>query len=226
MGIGDLPEPIDRGGFANIFRDVEVPTQHADHVAIHHGRPSTEANRCDGCRRVAADTRQRSKPFNRVGELSAVLVHNRRSSLVQIPGTAVVAQAGPDFQDIVDPSSRQDMHCRESSEEPLVVRQDRGHLRLLEHDFAKPNSVRVFGASPGKVATTPVVPRQQAAMKRLLTFLYWRGFHGGRDSSHPNPLTMGSAVQGAKIAPGRFVAEVPRPGPTIPVERPMAEPPV
>jgi len=52
------------------------------------------------------------------------------------------------------------------SAEPLViVRDDGGDLRLLEHELGNEDCVRVPNPAPGEIAPMPTIPTQQATTK-------------------------------------------------------------
>ena len=40
-----------------------------------------------------------------------------------------------------------------------------GYARLLQHDFAEPDPVRITSLAPGKVAAMPAVPAEEGATK-------------------------------------------------------------
>src|SRR5208282_5542698 len=47
----------------------------------------------------------------------------------------------------------------------MVIRQDSGDTRLLQHDFGDPDAVGIAARAPGKVAAVRAEPVEQAALK-------------------------------------------------------------
>ena len=50
----------------------------------------------------------------------------------------------------------------------LVIRDDGGHLGLLEHDLRDPDGIRIVGAPPGKI--TPLLPVPAKETLRNISF--------------------------------------------------------
>ncbi len=86
---------------------------------------------------------------------------------MQVTGPAVVAQARPDRQHLVEICGRQGPDGGKSFDEPVVVVDDRADLSLLQHELGQELGVGVVGAPPPrKVAVVAVVPFQQTAVQR------------------------------------------------------------
>ncbi len=82
---------------------------------------------------------------------------------MELSSAAVVAQSFPKPQNLLFLGRGQGIDRRQYGHETLKVRLDRFHLSLLEHDFAKPNGVRVAGPPPGQIAGVAVEPRTKLA---------------------------------------------------------------
>ena len=52
-------------------------------------------------------------------------------------------------------------------EKPQVVRNDRFHACLLEHDLGEPDAVEVAGSAPGQIAPRCVVPVEKSFAESL-----------------------------------------------------------
>ena len=45
----------------------------------------------------------------------------------------------------------------------MIIRDDGGDLRLLEHELGNEDCVRIAGPAPGEIAPMPTIPAQQAS---------------------------------------------------------------
>jgi hypothetical protein len=52
-------------------------------------------------------------------------------------------------------------------QELLVVRNDSGHLGLLEHDLRDPDGIGITGSSPGEVSAVLLKPIKQTPLDSL-----------------------------------------------------------
>ena len=93
---------------------------------------------------------------------------------VQLPRTAIVAEAFPQPQHLSLVGRGERVHIRKRRDEAFEVVADRGDLRLLQHDLADPDAVRIARLPPGQVAGVIGVPGEQTATQPLL-------FGGGED---------------------------------------------
>ncbi len=96
---------------------------------------------------------------------------------VQVPRAAVIAEPFPQPQDVVLVGGGQGGQRGKASQEPLEIWDDGRHRRLLQHDLADPDAVRVARSAPGKIAIVHGGPAQQlAAQSRQLTRVGKLGF--------------------------------------------------
>ena len=101
----------------------------------------------------------------------------RRS--VQIASAAVIAKARPEAQNFARLSGGKSQQSGKAVEKTAKVGNDGGHGRLLEHDFADPNAIRIARVTPGKIAGIFVEPAQQAATQ-MGTAAWLQKIHRGR----------------------------------------------
>jgi peptide/nickel transport system permease protein len=104
-----------------------------------------------------------------VGE--AIARHLLRG-LVKIAAARVVAQAAPKPQDFVLRGSGERVDAGKIRQKSLVVGDHRGDLRLLQHDFRKPDAVRVARSLPGKpaAAVAPLPGDELLRERHAVTF--------------------------------------------------------
>ena len=100
-----------------------------------------------------------------VREMSAVLrCHGLRAG-VQVSRAGVIAEPGPGLEHVVERRRRQRLHIRPARQEFRVIRPDRLHGGLLQHDLRQPHVVRVGPlarrGTPRQMAAMPVVPGEQ-----------------------------------------------------------------
>ena len=54
----------------------------------------------------------------------------------------------------------------------MIIRDDGGDLRLLEHELGNEDCVRIAGPAPGEIAPMPTIPANRRAAKNGKVF--WR----------------------------------------------------
>ena len=133
-GFGMHPEPRQRCAAGRVALHSKHPAQHALHVAIQNGSPLAEGEHRDGRCRRAPHTGQGLQPLGRLRKGTARLCHLARRR-VQIARPTVVAQPRPQAHHLLGIGCRQVVHRGESAQEGLEIRNDGGHLRLLQHHF-------------------------------------------------------------------------------------------
>ncbi len=88
----------------------------------------------------------------------------------QIPRPRVVPQARPQMQHLVERRRRQRLHIRKPRHEPLVVRNHRGDLRLLQHHLRHPHAVRRGILLPGQIVAAVDLEPGEQALRELFGF--------------------------------------------------------
>nr|AAO59965.1 GreA [uncultured bacterium] len=168
QGLGLRPQRTFVCGPREVVAKTECSGQHPFDVAIEDGHPLAEAERGDGCRGGAPDTGQRGQHLAAARELAAMLHHHRLRTAVQVARAAVVAQAAPEREHVVQRRRGQRLHVGKTLQEPGVVVDHGDHLRLLQHHLGQPHAVRVLCALPGQpVAAMLPLPAHHAAGQAL-----------------------------------------------------------
>jgi hypothetical protein len=84
---------------------------------------------------------------------------------VQIAGPAVISQPFPELENIVLVGSSEICDRGETGEESLEVRDDGNNRRLLQHDLADPDLVRIARLPPRQRTSDAPVPRSQSTVQ-------------------------------------------------------------
>jgi len=163
-----LPEHFLSRGRTGKAVYTKTARQHALHIAIKDRRARPEGKDGDRRRRRAADAGQFGELLGIGRKLSAMLRGNLLRAFMQVARAGVIAQPGPMLDDRLDRRRGQRRHGRKTVEKTQVIRNHRGHLRLLQHDLGKPDAVRVTRVLPGQVmAAGALLPGDQSFGKGL-----------------------------------------------------------
>src|SRR5580698_4245994 len=134
------------------------PLQNALYVSVHHSYKLAEGNAGNRRRRVAADPRQGPQTFYAPGKLASMLLHDLLRRRMQHAGATVISQPAPGRQHRRLSCGSQPFDAREALQKSLIVIRNSRHASLLEHDFRKPDTVRIAIAPPGQIAFMAVKP--------------------------------------------------------------------
>ena len=100
-----------------------------------------------------------------------MLRNHQLRTAVQIARAAVIAQATPEAHDLIGAGSGKVNDGGATLQKFGKVPDDRGNLRLLEHDFRQPYAVGVLGVLPRQgIAPMRALPRHNMGGK--VTFLH------------------------------------------------------
>ena len=119
------------GGHHQVVRKTQHPCQHAFDVGIQNRNPFTKTERRNGRSGRAANTRQRLQHFGRARKCPTMLRHHGTGAGIQVTGAAVVTQAAPQRQHLVNMANSQRLHVGKPRKKPGVVVQHRADLGLL-----------------------------------------------------------------------------------------------
>ena len=135
--------------------------QDADHVAIEDGQARVVCDGEHGTHGIAAEAGQAAQRGRVTGHDAAVGLDDGARGAMQVLGPPVEAESTPGREDFVVVRRSEGGDRGEAGEETLVVALDRVDLRLLEHDFADPDRVRIARAPPGQTARRLGEPGQE-----------------------------------------------------------------
>ena len=102
---------------------------------------------------VANAGQRRASRFDAARENAATLLRNYLRAGMEISRPRVVAKPGPALQHVFKWRLGQALHVRPARQEPRVIRRNRLHRGLLQHDFGQPDAVRIGRLAPAAPAT-------------------------------------------------------------------------
>ena len=119
---------------------------------------------CNGGGGIGANAGQLQKAFFGIGEPAAIFIGNNLGAFVQVACACIISQTLPGMQNFIEIGIGKIGYGRPALQECCEIGTNRNHGGLLQHDFAKPDAVRVlcvarFG-TPWKGAMMTVIPVQ------------------------------------------------------------------
>ena len=161
-----LPECFPTSG--SIYRAAEIK-QTRQNVGFDDRDWPIKGERCDGIGRVTADAGQCSHRRETAREPATTPVLHGYRNRVQIARPRIIAQALPRVEDVTFRSPSQRGEIRETPEPLIIIRDNRGNLRLLEHDLGHENGVGVASLAPRKNAAVLVIPIRQRRLELIFS---------------------------------------------------------
>jgi hypothetical protein len=146
---GVRPQRLSARGRFDVVLDGEHATEHAGDIAVDERCALPERDRRDRSCGVWPDARHAAQLGRGTREL-ALVAHGLRAR-PQISRARVVAEARPDLEHVIERRGRERRHRREPRHPALPVRDHGGDARLLQHDLADPDRVRIARAAPRQV---------------------------------------------------------------------------
>ena len=123
------------------LRQREQPRSHPLDIAVDRHRRHVEADRRHGGSRIGPDPRQFQQTRDVTRKTAARRDHFGTG--VEVSGPRIVSQTGPKAQDLIQIGRGERLDRGEPAYEGFIVRYDRGDRRLLQHDLAEPDPVRI-----------------------------------------------------------------------------------
>ena len=133
-----LQHPLDlrpRPSLHNIIRICQEPCHHAQHIAVDRRLRDIIDKRADRSRCIAPDSLQGTDLLILVRKFTAIIFHDLDRSSLQVARPVIISQSLPQLQQTLLRHLCQSLHVRQLLKEPLIVRPDRLHSRLLQHDL-------------------------------------------------------------------------------------------
>ena len=159
---GALPQCTLAGARLDVVLDREDAGEHARDVTVDERCALAIRDRRDRARGVRSDARHLAQLARAPRQRAAMRGRDRACAGVQVTGTRVVAEPGPRGEHVVEGRRGERPHRRKPRHPALPVRDHRLHARLLQHDLADPDRVRIARAPPGQVAAVAPVVRDDS----------------------------------------------------------------
>ena len=174
-----LAEPAPADGRAWIAANCTQAREDAGDIAVEYGERLIVGDAQDSRGGVTPDAGQGQGRFERARKFAVVARGDFLCRAMQVARAAVVAEAGPELQDFFLRCASERFDGGKSFQEAMVVRQDGGDARLLQHDFCDPDAIGVAARAPGEIALVRAEPSEQAAPKSFQRAGSKQGVHGG-----------------------------------------------
>ena len=140
--------------------------EHALHVAVEDRGALAECERGNRRRRRAADAGQPRQRHRIARKRTAMLRDDRARRFVQVMRAAVVTEAAPQREHVVERRAAERRTSGYAGEKRERSTEHRRDLRLLQHDLRKPDAIRIARLLPRKiVATVAALPRDQSGLR-------------------------------------------------------------
>ena len=156
-------ELMPAGGLAEIAANGAETGENASDVAVENGERSAVGDAQNGGGGVAADAGESESGFLRSRKFTGVEADDFFCGAMEIARAGVVAEASPGFEDGRFGRTSEGANGGKPCEETLVIGEDGGDARLLQHDFGDPDAVGIAGSAPGESALVGVEPGEEAA---------------------------------------------------------------
>src|SRR6201996_3303243 len=157
-----------RAGFGGaVFGLAEDAEEDALDVAVDDSDGFAEGDGGDGGCGVLADAGEGAETEGGARELAGELALNELRGAMEEMRAAVVAEAGPEGEDVFLFGFGEGFEGWEAAQELGVAVDDGGDARLLQHDLGEPGGVGVADAAPGEIAGVLAIPGEELAVKEL-----------------------------------------------------------
>ena len=165
---GQRPEPLEDSALSGPTLDAEGTCQHPLHVAVEDRMGLVQGEGEHRTGRGTADAGQCKQGLERRREYAAVQIPDQARRAVEIAGTGVVAEPGPEGHQTILRGLGKVRHRRELRDETLEIGDHDRDLRLLQHDLRDPDPVRRRVALPGQIlAPVPIAPGEHGRAEPL-----------------------------------------------------------
>ena len=148
--------------FRLVIRDAAVARQHALDVAVQYRAAFVLGQRADRGGGGTADAGQFEYLFELARKFAVMFFDDDLRGAMQVAAARVIAEAAPVREHLLFGRGGECGDGRERCDEALVIGDDGGDLRLLQHDLGQPHTVGIR-ALPGQVvAAVRALPGDQA----------------------------------------------------------------
>jgi len=157
--IGESPKFLFDGALGHWSLDGVIACQHALDVAIENGVTLSIGERQNGAGSRWTDAGEMGHVLEAARKARVVFARDDACRGMQVARPRVVAEAGPEMQNTVEPRLRERLDVRKAFKKALEVGDNRRDLGLLQHDLRDPDCIGVARSLPWQpLATVPVIP--------------------------------------------------------------------
>lgn len=161
QAFGKRPERVFEFFVLRIAVAGEHAAEHAFDVAVQNGFAAVEGEGANGGGGASAYAAEGFQVFAFGWKRAAELSDDLLRGFVQIARAAVIPQTRPQRQHFVLRRGGKHLYGREFFQETRIVVQHGSDLRLLEHNFGKPDAIRIFNLPRQVVATVLFLPADE-----------------------------------------------------------------
>ena len=151
----------------DVIGDPVDTCEHARDIAVDERRTFAKGDRCDRARRVGPDARHGTQLARAARQLACPVARHGLRTRVQISRARVVPEPRPRGENIIERRLRERADRRKLRHPAFPVRDHRLDARLLQHDLADPDRVRIARAAPREISAHRRVVRDDRARDDL-----------------------------------------------------------
>ncbi len=157
------PQRALTGRRLDVVLDREHAREHARDVAIDERRALAERDRRDRARGVRPDAGHAAQLARTSRQLAVPVARHGLRTRMQVARARVIAEPGPRREHVVERRPRECADRRKLRHPALPVRDHGRDARLLQHDLADPDRVRIARSPPREIASHGRVVRDDRA---------------------------------------------------------------
>ena len=148
--------------------DRKEPAEDPAHIAVEYRSALTKGDTGNRPCGIVSDPWKGPDPLIGIRKLSAIFFDDKLGRLVEVSCPRIIAEPLPDLQDLIEIRCCKGFDRREPFEPTLIIRNDRIHLGLLEHDLRDPDFIGIFRPPPGEVTLRFGVPGEEFFLEKGL----------------------------------------------------------
>ena len=173
------------------FAQIEKPRQNATGVRFDDRNRLIKSKAGHCVRGVFPNSGKLSHLLDSLWEVSAMSIHNRFCCGAEISRASVVAEALPRAKHLIFRSARQGGEIGKRAQPLVIIRDDGGDLRLLEHELGDEDCVRVARAAPREITAVATMPIGECTPKSD----YWTRHRSTQINTDETQIRTSSAIQ-------------------------------
>jgi hypothetical protein len=161
-----LPQRFAPEAGINRNLEIEQTSQEAGDVCLDDWDRLIEGEGHDGVRSVTANSWQSPNRLQRLGKSAAISRYDGLCGRAEVASSRVIAETLPGVKNFVFRRGGKSGKIREAPHPLIKVWDDRGDLRLLEHELRNENCVRIVRPAPRQFAAVARKPAGKDSPKK------------------------------------------------------------